>query len=243
MLVLTLLQAVFTIWMLVDAVQRRPEIYWYVIVFMPFGPLVYFLAIKIHDYDLTWLRRFWSPSIAPPSIEALRNELRRTPSYANRLRLANALHDAGRYEEAAKSFEIILENRPDEPEALHGLGRCRIELGNAESAIEPLVMLTSKHRTFRDYAGCLDLADAYAKSGRDDDAVTVLQDVVKATSRAQHRLALARQLVALSRVEEAQVELMHALEDHAHAPDFAKKRDRIVAREAQALLDSISPKR
>jgi hypothetical protein len=229
--------------MLVDAVQRGSEYYWYIVVLVPFGPLVYFLAIKIHDYDLRGLRRLWNPEKPPLSIEALRSELRRTPSYANRLRLANALHDAGRYEEAAKSFEIILENRPDEPEALHGLGRCRIELGEAEAAIEPLVMLVHKHRTFRDYAGCLDLADAYAKSGRDDDAVTVLQDLVKSSARLHHRLALARQLVALSRIEEAQVELQVALDDHEHAPDFARKRDRVVAREAKIVLESISPKR
>ena len=43
-------------WMLVDAIQRRPPYYWYIVVFMPFGPLVYFFAIKIHDYDLGWFR-------------------------------------------------------------------------------------------------------------------------------------------------------------------------------------------
>lgn len=242
MLLFYCVQAVFTIWMLVDAIRRRPDYYWYIIVFVPFGPLVYFFAIKIHDYDLRWLERIISPEPPPPSIESLRREMRRTPSLANRLRLAGALHDAGQFLEAAAIFEAALEMCADDPEALRGLGRCRIELGDPEDAIEPLARLVDEHRSFRDYVGCLDLAEAYAKSGHDEDAIRVLSDLVQSTSRLQHRIALAEQLVTTGNIERAQAELRRALEDHEHAPDFAKKRDRGAARQASTLLQRISPR-
>jgi hypothetical protein len=240
MTLLFLLQAAFTIWMLVDAIQRRPEVYWYVIVFFPFGPLVYFFAVKIHDYDLSWLR---GRSSREPrlSLKELRDRLRRSPSFANRLRLADALRDAGEYAEAARSYEIIIESRGDEPDALYGLGRCRIELGEPEAAVEPLSKLCAKNRAYRDYAACLDLAEAFAKAGRDDDAVDLLEGVLRSSPRPQHAVALARLLVAAGRIEEAQNVLRQALDEHEGSPDFVKRRDRAGARAAADLLKSISP--
>jgi hypothetical protein len=241
-MILYLLQAAFTIWMLVDAIQRRPPYYWYIVVFVPFGPFVYFFAFKLRDYDLGWLRGIFTGPERQPSLEELLERLRRTPSYANRIAYANALYDAGRYAEAVKSFEIILETRGDEPDALYGLGRCRIELGEAERAIEPLSRLIAKNRAYRDYAACLDLADAYAKAGQDDDAVDLLEGLVRTSPRVLHCLALARLLVELGRVEEAQTVLGRGIDEYESSPPSIKKRDRSEARDAAAYLKSISPR-
>jgi hypothetical protein len=242
MTILYVVQAAFTIWMLVDAVRRRPLLYWYVILFLPFGPLVYFFAFKIRDYDLGWLKRAVRTERAP-SIEELRAELRRSPSFANRMRLANALHDAGQYADAARSFEIVLESRGDEPDALYGLACCRMELGEPEAAIEPLSKLIARNRAYRDYAACLELAEAFSKCGRDDDAIDLLEGLVRQSPRPRHSVALADCLVAASRIEEAQQVLRDALADHEGSPPAIKKRDREAAREATALLQAISSKR
>jgi hypothetical protein len=234
-----LVQAAFTIWMLVDAIERRPPYYWYIIVFMPFGPLVYFFAIKIHDYDLGWIRRSLRPE-RKPSIEELLDRLRRSPSFANRMAYALALYEAGRWAEAAKSFEIILETRGDEPDALYGLAHCRLELGELEAAIAPLSKLVAKNRAYRDYAACLDLAEAYARAGHDEDALDLLEGLVRTSPRVQHGLALARRLVQAGRVEEAQAALRRGLDDYEGSPPFVQKRDRDAAKEAEAYLKSIS---
>jgi hypothetical protein len=242
MTVLYYLQAAFTIWMLVDAVRRRPDYYWYIVVFVPFGPLVYFFTFKIHDYDLRWLRRLLGAD-RPPPIETLRERLRQTPSFANRMRLANALHDAAEYAEAATTFEEILTTHADEPAALLGLGRCRIELGEPEAAIAPLAHLVTIDRGYRDFAACLDLAEAYSKNGRDDDAIELLEDVLRGSARVEIHLALGRHLIAAGRIERAQEVLQKAIDEHRSAPAFARKRDQSQVREAAALLKSISPKR
>ena len=239
-MMLYLLQAAFTIWMLVDAIERRPPYYWYIIVFLPFGPLVYFFAVKVRDYDLGGLGRIFRGQERGPSIEELLARLRQSPSFANRMAYALALYEAGRWAEAAKSFEIILETRGDEPDALYALAHCRLEQGDLEGAIAPLSKLVAKNRAYRDYAACLDLADVYARAGQDDDALDLLQNLVRTSPRAPHSLALARRLVAMGRVDEAQEALRRALDDHDGSPPFVQKRDRDAAREAESYLKSIS---
>jgi hypothetical protein len=240
MTLLYLLQAAFTIWMLVDAVQRRPIVYWYVIIFLPFGPLVYFFAFKIHDYDLEWLRRVVRQEPPSSSIAELRERVRQSPSLHNRMRLANGLHDAREYAEAAAIFEEILDNRADEPDALYGLGRCRMELGEPEAAVELFSRLTAKNRAYHDYAACLELAEALAKAGSDDDAIELLEGVVRSSPRPQHRVALAKHLIAAARIEQAQEALREAVDDHERSAAAIQRRDRDAAREAAALLKSIS---
>jgi len=48
--ILLILSYAFSIWMLVDAYQRRAEHYWYLIIFFPFGEWVYFFLVKVHDF-------------------------------------------------------------------------------------------------------------------------------------------------------------------------------------------------
>jgi len=240
MTLLYLLQVAFTIWMLVDAVKRRPIIYWYVIIFLPFGPLVYFLAFKIDDYDLAWLRQLVRRPPPAPSIAELRERLRQTPSLANRLRLANALHDARDYAEAAEVFTTILESRPDEPDALYGLGCCQLELGEPEAAAVALQKLCAQNRAYRDYAACLQLAEALGKAGHDDEAIDLLEGVARSSPRPLHRVALARHLIASARIERAQEVLREAIADHERASSTIQRRDRDAAREAAALLKSIA---
>ena len=55
--VFLVLETAFMIWMLVDAINRRAEYYWYIIIFVPFGEWVYFFTVKIHDFNFGPFRR------------------------------------------------------------------------------------------------------------------------------------------------------------------------------------------
>lgn len=48
--ILLILSYAFSVWMIVDAYQRRAEHYWYLIIFFPFGEWVYFFLVKVHDF-------------------------------------------------------------------------------------------------------------------------------------------------------------------------------------------------
>ena len=48
----TYLAAAFHVWMIIDAFRRRANFVWFIVIFVfgPIGSLVYFLAVKIHDF-------------------------------------------------------------------------------------------------------------------------------------------------------------------------------------------------
>jgi hypothetical protein len=234
------IQAAFSVWMLVDAIRRRSDFYWYIVVFVPFGPLAYFLAVKIHDYDLRWLKQLVNVEHRP-SVDALRFEYRQTPSFANRMRLAAGLHDAGLFAEAAELFEEALAIDESDLEALHGLGRCRLELGEPEQAVEPLSALFQRRSSYRDFAAAVDLARALTDTARDEEAIDVLEVVTRASPQVPHFLLLGQRLAAVGRNQRARDVLSYALEGFERAPLSVRWRDRSAARDARALLESLPP--
>jgi hypothetical protein len=238
--ILYYVQSIFMIWMLVDAVRRRSPYYWYLVLFFPFGPLVYFLAVKIDDYDLRWLKRALAFE-RPPSLDALRHEFRESPSFANRMRLAGALHDAGAFAEAAELFEGALATHPTDAEALYALGRCKIELGEPAAAIEPLGKLFEMKPGFRDFGAAVDYAKALGADARDHEAIEVLEAVTKASARISHAALLAEALVQVDQIERARRSLERALGDYEQSPSFVRRRDRGGARRARDLLASLKP--
>jgi hypothetical protein len=235
--VLYYLQSAFTIWMLVDCVRSRRDAYWYLIAFVPFGPLVYFLAVKLDDYDTRWFRRLF---VRAPSIEALRYALRQTPSFANRVGLAEALREKGEYQEAETLFEQALKSDKKDRVTLHGLGLCRLARDDVEGAIDVLTMLMDIDLPFRDYAAALDLVSALQQAKRSDEAIEVLEVVCRRNTALAHRVTLARLLVDLERPDEARKLLEGSIEDTRHAPSYLRRRDRAARREAAALLDQIT---
>lgn len=68
-------QQLFSLWMMVDAIKRRPGSHWYLIIWVPLGEWVYFFMVKIHDYPALKVRlmNLWR---RPPSIQNLRYEAR-----------------------------------------------------------------------------------------------------------------------------------------------------------------------
>ena len=49
---LILLSYAFSIWMIVDAYQRGAQGWWIVIILVPFGEFIYFVMVKMQDFDL-----------------------------------------------------------------------------------------------------------------------------------------------------------------------------------------------
>jgi hypothetical protein len=232
------LQMIFTVWMLVDAVRRKPERYWYVVLFFPFGPLVYFFAVKIDDYDLGFLKALVRPGKVP-SIDALREAYRASPSFANRVRLASGLHDTGAFAEAAEEFAAALDDRPDDPDALYGLGLCKLELADYEDAVGPLSRLVDARPAFHDHGASAALARALAAVGRDDEATEVLEATARRAPRLSHALALAQQLAHTGKTERARDIVRGALREHESAPVAVRMRERVAAREARALSSTL----
>lgn len=238
--VLYAVQTVFTLWMLVDCMRRGGGFYWYVILWMPFGPLAYFLAVKIHDYDLRSLARLLRFE-RPPSVGSLRFRLNESATPANRLALAQEL--VARKEnadEAAELFRAVLRWEPEERRAQYGLSLALAQKGEVPAALELLAKLVARDPKFRDYDAWRELAELRWNAGQKDAAISDLEGLVQSTARLEHRLLLASRLAEVGRTDEAKRLLEAAIETYKHSPRYIQRRDARPRRAALRLLSRLA---
>lgn len=232
------------VWMLVDAIQRGVAPYWYcVIVFMPFGSVVYLFMVKAPELGIGSGGSRFRPvrfDHGPADLERLRHEFRGNPCLANEALLAAALYDAGEYAEAEAHYRGVLARDDRYQRALYGLGLCHLAQGQHAAAVERLRTLLEQDRSYADYQAWLDLAAALAAAGDGDKAVDCLEGLVASSPRMSHTLPLADALIAAGREGEARTHLERALLDYEHAPRHVKKQFGRSARQARQMLGQIA---
>ena len=233
-----LLQAIFRIWILIDAIRRRVPFYWYLIIFLvPFGDFIYLAMVKLPGGSVAPTQTFAGPApVLGPSLQELERRANETPSELNKLAYADALAVELRPDEAAERYRDVLRQAPDSKEALHCLARCLLAVGRAPEAVEELAHLMEVEPTFRDYSAALDYAEALWQAGQQDDAIGLLTGLVSVSKRINHRMALAHYLKERGDSATAKNELDQALRDFATQPDFVQRRDRRWADRARKLL-------
>jgi len=231
--ILPLLALAFKLWMAIDAGRKRQSYYWFLIILaLPFGDFVYFFVVKIHDYK--W-RKVGALFRSPASIDQLKYRYRDSPSLDNRLALARALAEADRHVEAIVEFEGICATRPDETDALWGLGMSRAALGELDEAHAVLTRLIDASPSYNDWEAWIVLAGIEHKRGRGPESLEILRALVRKSARADHRMLLAEALIAADRYAEASALLERIVLDHEHAPDYVRRRDRKTVARARRL--------
>lgn len=235
--VLFILQTAFSILMLIHCIRTGREYYWWVIVMIPFGELVYFFAVFI---DTPEFKRFKQKVFSRPAgLKELEYNAKTSPSVHNKMLLAQGLYDHRRYEEAAGLFSGVLEIDPENKDALYGLGLAQINSGRVEKAIPSLEKLVELDMAHSDFSPCADLATAYWECGRQESAVELLQRLARKSERISHKTELARYLTQLRRNADAREVLTEALDDYENSPAYLKRSDRRWAKEARAILRSL----
>lgn len=229
-----LLQTAFSLWMLVDAVQRGARYYWLWIIMMPFGELAYFLAVKIHDPPFRRLKQRYAER--PATLKELRYAASRSPSIQNRLLLAQALHDKQEYSEAAELFREIIASDCAEKRALYGLGRCLLETKQTREAVEAMQDLVQRDFEYEDFQPVECLAQLYWESGEREKAVELMRKTVRKSQRLRHILQLAHYLRHEEQHGSAREMLREALEDHENAPKYVRRAERAWAKKARSIL-------
>lgn len=234
--VLFILQTAFSLWMLVDAIRRRSEYYWWIIIMVPFGEWIYFFQVKIHDPELRWLKNILSaPFQKKVTVKELRYRLRETPCFSNKLKLAQALHDEGEFVEAEEHFAKSLEMNSESTEARYGLASSRLGLGRYAEAEPDLRLIIEQNPSYDNYCAWSRLAEAVWHQGREPEAVGVLEELVGVSPRMSHRLLSARYFERTGQIEKAQTQVATALEDYEHAPPYQRRNDRGWARLAKKM--------
>lgn len=231
------LVAAVYIWMLVDAYRRRAEFWWYLIIlFVPFGVLIYFFVVKVPDRQRSGGGAFSRLVQREPSLDELRYRAGETPSVVNKLALADALLARGQYQEAAAIYQDVRSNDRENKEALYGHSLSLMGMHRYAEAADELHELMEIDNSYRDYAAALDYGEALWQSGEHEDAVDLLHGLVGVDGRINHRIALAHYLGLSGKRDEAREQLQTALGDYEHQPAFVKRRDSHWAAQAHKML-------
>jgi hypothetical protein len=234
---LGLIQMAFTVWMLVDAYQRRVEMFWYWVIFFfqPLGAWVYFFAVKFRTARLPGRRSglSWQRQL---SLKELRYRVERTPTLANRFALAERLMEKGAYTEAIPHLEAVLAIESDYCAALHALAKCRLATGEAEQALAPLKKLMHRDYRWAYYRAWRTLIEVHLARGQPADALIACREFAKHLPTLETKCLLAENLLDTAQPAEAVSILDQALEDHSFAPWDVRWRSWRWAREARRLL-------
>jgi hypothetical protein len=238
--VLFILQSAFSMWMFYDAIMHRRPTYWYFVIWLPFGEVVYFFMVKIHDPEMWRFKRVLSSSFERrPKIDELRFRLRETPCVANIVALAQGLHDSGEYVEAADHFRQALARDSESLAVLLGLGSCLVNTGDYGDAIAHLEKLIELKPNYHEYHGWALLAQAKWNTGDTSGALNTLRSLTHTSPRMAHVLLYARFLAQDGQRDVARSQVFTALEAYKHAPAFQRRTDRPWVREARKMLKEL----
>lgn len=239
--ILFFLQTGFSLWLVVDAIRRGAAYYWYPIIMMPFGEWVYFFTIKIHDPEFNWARELYTKlTTKRVTLDERRHRVEQSPSFANKVELAQALHDMGSYGEAAEIFADALKMPVESREALYGLALAQSALGEYPQSIENFTELIELDPSFRDYAAYSDLAHALVQDGRLDEALELLDGLVIKSPRIAHRVIYAHYLTIGDKRDGAREQLEAGMRELDRAPKYVQRRNRSWSRRAKQMLSQLS---
>lgn len=237
--VVFLMQTAFSLWMLSHALRCDAPRYWWLVVLLPFGEWVYFLAVYLpsrrgrhKDFSKYFAR--------PPSLGSLMRAHRQTPSNANLLRLAQGLFDAGKFQESNERFAEALEADSTDQEALFGYAHSARCLRNDEAAIDALEHLTGQKLEYRGYSAAFLLASLYRSTEQDQACIELLRRVTDKTLRVEPRLRLAKVLHEIGRHAEAQQALEEGLDAYAGSPSYTRRQQRTAAWKARRMLRKLA---
>ena len=232
------------IWMLIDAAQRGAAYYWFcVIVCVPFGSLVYFFMVKAPEMGIgTGSTRYRPVSFRQQraDLRQLRYEFERNPCPANEALLAAGLYDGGEYDDAMEHYRKVLRRDERYQRALYGLGLCHIARGEHSAAVEQLRRLLEQNRGYADYQAWLSLGRSLATAGEPEQALEVLEGLVKACPRLDHIVELANALIEADRPDEARAHLEQALLDYEHSPRHVQRQFGSSACQAHQILGQLA---
>ena len=244
---LNLLGIGFSIWMFVDALRRKADFYWYILIIllMPIGGFMYFFFIKLPELQAASADGNAMPAIPfpmrkGPSIRSLQAQVQETPSQANKLSLAWALFEDNRVQESSDIFSACHQDDDDDPECIYGIARCLSANGQHQQAISFYEKVISLDRVFRDYDPWLDLSFGYLQSDETNKALEVLGKLVEEAPRVKHKTILGRCLVDAGLHDQARTVLTEAIADYEESSFFLQRDNESWVNQAKELLAGLS---
>lgn len=234
------IQAVMTIWMLIDAYQRGADGFWFFIIllFQPLGPWAYLLMVKVRAGAGMPFGE-WKLLEKRVSLEELRYRVQKSPTQANYAALAEELVARGEYQDAIPHLQNVLAREPEYCPALYGLAKCHFELGRPAEAIPPLRGVLAEDERWSNYRAWLLQMAALEATGDLKAALDANRELARKSPTTHHLYLLAERLHAAGQLDEAKRVLEQLLEEYHYASRQTRRTQQPWMKKARLLQKSI----
>jgi hypothetical protein len=217
--------------------------YWFIIFFPGLGSLLYLFDQYYSQRNISSLTETVKEVVnSNYKTEQLEKAQRFSDNTINRLNLADAYMEIGRYAEAINLYQSTLTGFMEDDPVV------RMKLLNAlfmAKSYDQVIMLGEKlesEKTFKNAESRISYAWALHYQGKPEAAEKVFQDMNKPFTNFKHRVEYCALLSESSRKEEASVLLEELLEEFENMRGPERKLHRDANRNARNLYTSISQK-
>jgi hypothetical protein len=225
---------------LVHFFRRRPDGFWLWVIFFGgfLGALVYIVAEMLPDAGL--LRHAYQGYGRKSRIATVGKAIIDNPSAANFEELGELYWDEKQYEKAKEAFDRAIATRSDSPHCFYRRGLCLMALGQPEAALPDFERVLRGDAKFDSYRAKLMLAEAYAATGREQEAAPLFAEVVQHSNTPETLYMYAAFLKSQNRSEEAREWVRQLLQKKRSLPRYWQRIERPWFRKGQALLKELS---
>src|SRR2546421_2027711 len=173
---------------IVHFVRRRPENYWFYIIFFGgfLGASVYIVAEVLPDLGL--LRGVFQGFGRRSRIQKVETAILDNPSPANYEELGELYKDQGQFEKAREAFNHAITGRGDSVYTFYSRAQCSLGLNDLTGAIPDLERVVAADRKFDYYRAAGLLADAYARTGQLQSADQLFAEVTEISTTPETRV-------------------------------------------------------
>jgi hypothetical protein len=224
---------------LVHAVRRRPDIYWYWIIFLGgfLGAAAYIVIEVIPDTRL--LGDFFKGFQQRSRIDQLEAIIQDNPSSGNYEELADLLLDQKKYGRARECYDKAIARRANTVDAFYRRGICSLELGDFARALADLEFVVNHEARYdHDRAAGL-LAHAYALQGQAAQADALFARTTELSNYPEVHYNYAQFLKSQGRTAEAREAAQRILNRKRTMPRYLQRLERPWFRKARTLLKEI----
>jgi len=228
------------IFAIVHFVRRRPENYWFFIIFFGgfLGAGVYILAEVLPDLGL--LRGFFQGFGRRSRVQVVETLILDNPSPANYEELGELYKDLGHFAKAREAFTHAIDARSASPYTFYSRAQCSLGLNDLPAAIADLEWVVAADRKFDYYRAGGVLADAYARTGQLERANQLFAEVTQISTTPETLYNYASFLKTAGRREESREWLQKLEAKKRTLPRYMQRRERPWFRKGKALLKELA---
>jgi hypothetical protein len=225
---------------IVHFIRRRPENYWFYVIFFlgPPGAAVYILAEVLPDLGL--LRSVFQGFGRRSRIQIVETQILDNPSAANYEELGELYKDQKQFEKAREAFTNAIAARSDSIYTFYSRAQSSLGLNDFAAAIPDLERVVTADRKFDYYRAAGLLADAYAQTGQLERAGPLFVEVTQISTTTETLYNYAHFLKMTNRHEEAREWLQKLGAKKRTLPRYMQRRERPWFRKGKALLKELA---